>query len=867
MAIEDLILGVSVVLPFSILAFYIRMRLEGGRYLVFWGFSHLLAAINYGSQYLLQFSTAPDLASRFPIPINGIFPILAVAVVVLILLGVFELCVRQLEATEMALALLAPIVTVALTVILSPRIGVFCAIAIIIVTLNSAAFLLWRANQTFYRFAAIGLILRAGSAIYIGYLQALTDGTIVVPTTFLITFTLISSLALLIVALGEEHQKKVAETAAVDKTRELMQKILDAVPAGIAFKTPDLRYAFVNKAMIENYGNPRKLVGMTSTEVFGEERNKPHAAQERALLESGGDIAHNNFYDSDSDQSFVVTRQVLRDSSQQMIGLVTVGIDVSDQERSLRRLQRAQQLARAGWFEYTAKDDKLRIDATMIDTLGLPVTRPFSLEAFFSSIEAEDAEAFRQISQQAIREHRAYYFDAWFTNPSHRRFWLHIEAVPKYDPAGAYVGSEGFIQDLTGIKQREDALKQKELELVRSQRVESIGRLADGIAHDFNNILAAISGFAELIRQDAPSGSSIATFVDRISRSADRGRQVVRQILAYARASSVERTVIDLATVIEDVTGLARATIPTSTSLSVHCDPGPLHVRANEGQVHQIILNLCLNSNDALSGRTGSVDVQVSRLKAEDGKAHMLCSAGPSASGGGVIGIGEILPEKTYVHIQVKDNGHGMTWAVLQRWDEPFFTTKELGRGTGLGLPIVKGIVTAYGGAMCLESTPGAGTTVSIYIPMEDTLTLPTDSQLGSNTGIGHRGRIVVVDDEADVRDVVTIALQRAGHSVTSFGDPLEALNHFHIKANAADILITDHIMPGLKGMDLIAEARGVSPGLRTILCTGFGDKTTERSALDAGVDRFFEKPVSGRDLVEAVQTLLESTAAGLQAR
>lgn len=858
MLLDDIALTLIIVLLFAALAFYIRVRMDGGRYLVFWGSAYLVSALNFAQQTLVKAMGGGAAALGRGLPIDGVAHLLSILVAALILIGVVEFRGRRLSFREAGLPVAAILLICAALTILDMRIAVIASAASICAIFGLAALLLWQVNRHFCRLAAVALLLRCLGVGYILYLQAGGPAAIQLSGTFFSILALFSGFALIVVALDEENQKQMQRHRDAEDARSLLQDIIDAVPAGIMFKDADLRYAYVNKVAAESYGGQDRLIGRTASEVFAPDILADHLEHEAQVLETGGASPFRQVYDADTDRTLWITRRVLRHPDGALRGIITVGIDISKQSRSLALLERAQRLARAGWFEYRDADRTFSLAASMAGLLGLPDQPRHSRSELLRNMEPESVAQLMAIERRAIAGRVPYYFDAWYTDPAGRRFWLHTEAMPKYDAEGNFVGSDGFLQDLTGLKQREDALRQKELELVRAQRVESIGRLAGGIAHDFNNILAAISGFAELIRQDATPGSTVATFVDRIARSAERGRQVVRQILAYARANTVERSVIDLAAVVREVADLARATIPTSTKLDLDAPSRPIYVQANEGQIHQIVLNLCMNSNDAFTGQPGHVRVSVRTVAQEAGNRRSFCSAGPTASGGGVIGLGEILADRSYVLIEVQDDGPGMAWDVLSRWDEPFFTTKEAGRGTGLGLPIVKGIVVAYGGAMCIESAPGTGTSVSVYLPL-DPVQLPMigADDNGLAAMMTKSGRVVVVDDEVDVRDVTAIALRRAGHDVVAFDDPVKALEHIRNRPDDIDVLVTDHVMPGMKGMDLIAETRRVAPAVRAILCTGFSDQATERSAGEAGASMFFEKPVSGRAIVDAVQQLL----------
>ncbi|MBI3513664.1 MAG: response regulator [Proteobacteria bacterium] len=276
----------------------------------------------------------------------------------------------------------------------------------------------------------------------------------------------------------------------------------------------------------------------------------------------------------------------------------------------------------------------------------------------------------------------------------------------------------------------------------------------------------------------------------------------------------------------------------------------------NNTQFHQILLNLCINANDALGGRPGTITLSLTRLAA--GHRDALVPA-PRDAAAVTVG-GSLRPDRGYVRLTVTDDGVGMDAATLARAFDPFFTTKHPGLGTGLGLAVVHGIVAAYDGAYAVESALGHGTSISIYLPLADPVTAAVErAQQAART----RGResILVIDDEQDLLDMMRIGLERLGYHVTGCADPLQALEIFRREPARWDVVVTDEVMPGIKGSALIAKLRQIRPQCPVVLCTGFSDGSIERRAKKVGAAGFFLKPVEPSRIAEKIRALLDGLA------
>jgi CheY-like chemotaxis protein len=289
--------------------------------------------------------------------------------------------------------------------------------------------------------------------------------------------------------------------------------------------------------------------------------------------------------------------------------------------------------------------------------------------------------------------------------------------------------------------------------------------------------------------------------------------------------------------------------------LEVGADPLP--VLANVGQIYQVLLNLCGNANDAFEGRPGNIVVSLAMIGAGHPDRQIFEGGGHEPDMAVAIG-GGIEPDQAYAAIHVADNGGGMLQATIDRIFEPFFTTKERGHGTGLGLAVVHGIVTAYQGAYVVRSRLGAGSDFSIYLPLAQPTAVARRDRVVTPRGLES---VLVIDDEVDLTDMLSIGLGRLGYDVTGCNDPVEALAAFEEDPEAWDIVITDQAMPAMKGTAVIKRLKAMRPACPVILCTGFADGATEEAALAAGADAFLLKPVEAQRIAQTLRTLLDHGA------
>jgi len=389
----------------------------------------------------------------------------------------------------------------------------------------------------------------------------------------------------------------------------------------------------------------------------------------------------------------------------------------------------------------------------------------------------------------------------------------------------------------------EDAQRRAEAQLLQSQKMEALGRLAGGIAHDFNNLLSAILGNAHLAKQDLDARANVSVSLEEIHRAGTRAKELVQRILAFSRQQEPKRELIALEPIVLEIARLLRATIPAGVELRLDIEPSAPPVLADAGQVHQSLLNLCTNAWQSLQNGQGVIEISLHEctVAAHDGELD----------GNGLSG--------RFVRIDVSDNGVGIDGNTRQRIFEPFFTTKPRGQGTGLGLSVVHGIMVAHHGAVRVKSEPGMGATFSLFfpVPTQATTTPLAPSQVRSDVVGGHGERIMYVDDEEPLVFLATRLLERHGYRVAGYTDPRAALEAFKREADAFDLVITDLSMPGITGMDLAREILRVRNDALVVLISGYVRQEDVDAAKANGIRDVILKPNTVEELVPLTTQLL----------
>jgi PAS domain S-box-containing protein len=389
--------------------------------------------------------------------------------------------------------------------------------------------------------------------------------------------------------------------------------------------------------------------------------------------------------------------------------------------------------------------------------------------------------------------------------------------------------------------ERERALQEQ---LDQSRRLESVGQLAGGIAHDFNNILGVIMNYAEFVGDELPTDSKASEDVEEIRRAAERAAALTRQLLIFSRREVVQPELLDLRQVVSQLENLLHRALGERVELETRFEDAVAGVEADPGQIEQVLVNLSVNARDAMPDG-GRLVIEVENAELDEEYAYMH----PNTEAG------------SYVRLKVSDTGVGMDEETIARAFEPFFTTKGKGEGTGLGLATVYGIVTGAGGRVDIYSEPGMGTTIKVHLPASSAA--PSAGKDRAKERPAGRGEVVlVVEDEADVRRMAERILSKGGYSVIGTTGGEEALEICRKPDQAIDLLLTDVIMPGVLGTELVEQVKAIRPELGVIFMSGYSHDVLAPQALaEQGGTAFIEKPFNSSELLRAVRGLLDTPA------
>jgi len=401
------------------------------------------------------------------------------------------------------------------------------------------------------------------------------------------------------------------------------------------------------------------------------------------------------------------------------------------------------------------------------------------------------------------------------------------------------VHEDGSVSKLTVFRDTTD-MRTLETQLQQAQKMEAIETLAGGIAHDFNNILGGIMGYAELAKMKAPEGSKVTADLDKLIKSSNRAADLIKQILTISRQHKKEQRPVQVRYIVNEALNLLRATLPTTIEIREDLAKDTGIVNADPTQMHQVIMNLGTNAGHAMQKDGGVLEVSLANVELDDLSAstHLDLKAG------------------SYLRLTVNDTGHGMTSEIQERIFDPYFTTKDTGEGTGLGLSVAQGIVKAHGGTITAYSEPGKGTTFHVYLPLileeereekESAVPLPTGSE-----------RILFIDDEQLLIEIGSQMLELLGYEVVTRRSSVQALELFRAEPDRFDLVITDMTMPDMTGDKLAQELMKIRPDIPVILCTGHSKLTSEEKAKGLGIRAFVMKPISTRAMAEAVRKALD---------
>lgn len=529
----------------------------------------------------------------------------------------------------------------------------------------------------------------------------------------------------------------------------------------------------------------------------------------------------------------------LRDEHDHIVFLIPEGRDITDirnteqaLEESQSELELAQSVAHIGSWFFNAQTNELKWSAETYRIFNYNDKLPINLTTFTKLVYPEDREKVKNAWRQALAGESSYEIDHRILADDKIR-WIHERAEVLFDENDEPISISGTAQDITERIELEKQLRQ-------AQKMEAIGTLAGGIAHDFNNILGAIIGYGDLLLEETKDNESLQKKTAIVLKSAYRAKDLVRQILTFSRQADQEMRPVNLKPIIMETAELLRASIPVSIEIETVFGQDISPVMADPTQIHQIVMNLGTNAYQSMKEMGGKLTLSLDLCHIDTAQAMNAMK----------LHVGD------YALLTISDSGHGMNPWIMERLFEPYFTTKEKGEGTGLGLAVVHSIVESHNGHIEVFSRPGQGTRFEIYLPLIKT-TQDESSVTSARKELPQGNEtILLVDDEEAILQMCKIGLEQMGFQVHAFESPLEAIEFFNNTQDDIDIVVTDMTMPKLSGIDLARQIHSRKETLPIILCSGYFSSEEEIPEL---ISRSLSKPFSAIQLAEEIRNVLDS--------
>ncbi|MBU2452437.1 MAG: PAS domain S-box protein, partial [Proteobacteria bacterium] len=409
------------------------------------------------------------------------------------------------------------------------------------------------------------------------------------------------------------------------------------------------------------------------------------------------------------------------------------------------------------------------------------------------------------------------------------------------DSSGLSIGFRGLTIDITDRKTAEQEKKKLETKLRQAHKMEAIGTLSGGIAHDFNNILSGILGYAQLAEMNIENYVKAKGCIAQIVKGAKRAAGLTQQILSFSRQAEHEKHLLNFSIVVKEAIKLLRSSIPATIEIRENI-VSDATVLADPTQIHQVVMNLCTNAYHAMRVTGGTLTIELKEIELFDQDNI------PDLN---------ILPGK-YLNLDISDTGHGMDEEILRKIFDPYFTTKEVGEGTGLGLALVYGIVEEHGGYVKADSVPGKGSIFHVFFPITANDII---SKVQTNTSqplIGGSERIMVVDDDESILLSTLEFLKDFGYEMSGFSNGAQAFKAFEKNPDQFDLIITDMTMPKMTGDQLSSRVLKIRNDLPIMLCTGYSDNISEIKALKLGIKEYLQKPIDSQRLLLLIREVLD---------
>ena len=617
--------------------------------------------------------------------------------------------------------------------------------------------------------------------------------------------------------------------------------ILDGITSNIAFVDRDLKVLWVNRTAAESVNQQSQDMLGRRCHEFWADPSAPcqgcptvKAFQTRTSEHAEMVTPDGRIWDERGEPVF--------DPDGNLIGVVEIARDITDQkqteialQQSEARYRRLTENALDIIWRMNTEGKILFVNAAVERLLGYSATEIIGLEMdkymVRKSVDRLTAEVAKALAEQPPRSH--FRLEVEYMAKDGRILPCEVVVVILLNEDGQVSGYEGISRDVSEKIRIEKELRQ-------AHKMEAIGTLAGGIAHEFNNILSIVLGNAELALHNVPESNKAHLFLSEIRVASLRGRDVVKQLLSFSRNRGQGKRALRLSSVVEGSLGLLRASIPANIAIELEVAENIQTIVGDQTQIYQVMINLCTNAAHAMEEHGGKLKIAVDNVVLERPEPF----------------FDQVLEPGDYVRLCISDTGYGISADSIDRVFDPFYTTKEVGRGSGMGLAVVLGIVKGHGGAIWIKSIPKQGTQVNCYFPA---VNAESHEEVRAETAVpGGKETILFVDDEEALVRMSKQWLESLGYTVETSTNPIDALESFRNSDGRFDLVITDMSMPHMTGDHFIRELLKIRPDVKTIICTGYSSRLDEQRASEIGACEHLVKPIEANMLAETVRKVLD---------
>jgi PAS domain S-box-containing protein len=625
-----------------------------------------------------------------------------------------------------------------------------------------------------------------------------------------------------------------------------LRSIFRAAPTGIGMVC-DRVIKKANERLCKITGYTREeLLGKSARILYGTDKDFDYVGREKyaQIRERNTGTVETRWLRKDGTMIDVLLSSAPIDPKDLSIGVTFTALDITSRKEAEEDLRESEEQYRS--LFKNNHSIMLLIDP---ETANIVDANPAAVSFYGWSYEAlirkkmfdintlTEEQVFGEMEKAKMEQRKHFYFRHCLASGEIRDVEVYSGPIKVHGKELLY----SIVYDITARKKAEEEKAALEGQLLHAQKMESIGTLSGGIAHDFNNLLAIILGNAELAMEDVPEWHPAKDNINEIRTASLRARDVVRQLLSFGRKTDPKKRPVKLVQIIEDALKFLRFSIPTSIEIHQNIPNDTDNtILADSTQINQVMINLFTNAAHAMEDAGGVITIGIQNVYLDQVSAPFY----PDLSLG------------NYVKLTVSDTGTGIDHEIKDRIFDPYFTTKEVGKGSGIGLSVVHGIVKSHNGAIYVDSKFGKGTTFSILFPAtEEEAVIETEAIEKLSTG---NERILFVDDEKSMAEIGRRRLERLGYQVEAKTNPIEALELFRADPDQFNLVITDMTMPHITGDKLVKEILKIRPDMPTILCTGFSEKIDEEKAKKIGVRQYIEKPFDRGKLSRLVRKVLD---------